>query len=43
MDAGRAGLEDLPLEARVNASLIDVSTFLSGDTDDRRIEELLWA
>ena len=42
MDAGRAGLEDLPLDGRVNASLIDVSTFLSGDTDDRRIEELLW-
>ena len=42
MDAGRRGLEDLPLDGRVNASLIDVSTFLSGDTDDHRIEELLW-
>jgi CRISPR-associated protein Csx17 len=42
MDAGRSGLEDLPLDGRVNASLVDVSAFLSGNTDDRRIEELLW-
>lgn len=42
MDAGRGGVEDLPLDSRVNVSLADVSRFLSGETDDRRIEELLW-
>ena len=42
MDAGRVGLKDLPLDSRVSVSVADVSTFLSGGTDDRRIEELLW-
>jgi CRISPR-associated protein Csx17 len=42
MDAGRTGLEDLPLNSRVKVSLADVSIFLAGDTDDRRIAELLW-
>jgi CRISPR-associated protein Csx17 len=42
MDAGREGLEALPLDSCFNVPLADVSTFLSGDTDDRRIEELLW-
>ncbi len=42
MDAGRAGLQDLPLDSRVKVSLVDVSKFLDGDTDDRRIEDFLW-
>jgi CRISPR-associated protein Csx17 len=42
MDAGRSGLEDLPLDGLVNVSLVDVFAFLSGNTDDRRIEELFW-
>ena len=42
MDAGRAGLQDLPLDSRVKVSLVDVSKFLDGDSDDRRIEDFLW-
>jgi CRISPR-associated protein Csx17 len=42
MDAERAGLEDLPLDSRAHASLADISKFFAGETDDRRIEELLW-
>jgi CRISPR-associated protein Csx17 len=42
MDAGRAGLEQLPLAGRYSVSLGDVARFLNGDTDDRRLEELLW-
>lgn len=42
MDAGRAGLGVLPLSSRFFASLTDVATFLAGDTDDQRLEELLW-
>ncbi|MBI3245328.1 MAG: type I-U CRISPR-associated protein Csx17 [Deltaproteobacteria bacterium] len=42
MDAGRAGLGVLPLSSRFSTSLTDVATFLAGDTDDQRLEELLW-
>jgi CRISPR-associated protein Csx17 len=42
MDTGRAGLETLPLGSRFSASLTDVATFLAGDTDNQRLEELLW-
>jgi CRISPR-associated protein Csx17 len=42
MDAGRAGLKGLPLEARYCANLSDIVEFLEDRTDDRRIEELLW-
>jgi CRISPR-associated protein Csx17 len=42
MDAGRAGLDQLPLAGRYSASLNDVARFLSGDIDDHRLEELLW-
>jgi CRISPR-associated protein Csx17 len=42
MDAAREGLENLPLGSRFTVSLDDVSIFLSGGTDDRRIEQLLW-
>jgi CRISPR-associated protein Csx17 len=42
MDAGRAGLDALPLDSRSSASLNDVATFLAGETDDYRLEELLW-
>lgn len=42
MDAGRTGLDVLPLNSRFAASLTDVATFLAGDTDDQRLEELLW-
>jgi CRISPR-associated protein Csx17 len=42
MDAAREGLESLPLGGRFAVSLDHVSMFLSGETDDRRIAELLW-
>lgn len=42
MDAGRAGLTQLPLAGRFPASLTDVSQFLSGTIQDRWLEELLW-
>jgi CRISPR-associated protein Csx17 len=42
MDAAREGLESLPLGSRFAVSLDDVSLFLSGETDDHRIEQLLW-
>jgi CRISPR-associated protein Csx17 len=42
MEASRTGLERLPLAGRCHAPLHDVSTFLVGETDDRRIEALLW-
>ncbi len=42
MEAGRTGLDRLPLTGRWNALLNDVSAFLTGETDDHRIEELLW-
>lgn len=41
MDAGRTGLETLPLDSRSPASLADITTFLAGETDDHRLEELL--
>lgn len=42
MDGSRAGCEDLPIAPRRVASLVAISSFLSGEVDDRRIEELLW-
>lgn len=42
MDAGRTGLDALPLDSCSPASLNDVATFLAGETDDHRLEELLW-
>jgi CRISPR-associated protein Csx17 len=42
MDAAREGLENLPLGSRFAVSLDDVLIFLSGETDDHRIEQLLW-
>jgi hypothetical protein len=42
MDAGRAGLDHLPLAGRYAVSLNDVARFLSGDINDHRLEELLW-
>jgi CRISPR-associated protein Csx17 len=42
MDASRAGLEALPLDSRSPTSLNDITSFLAGETDDRRLEELLW-
>jgi CRISPR-associated protein Csx17 len=42
MDAGRAGLDHLPLGGRFTASLTDVSQFLNGAIHDRWLEELLW-
>ncbi len=42
MDAARAGLKNLPLAGRFTVSLDDALMYLSGETDDRRIEQLLW-
>ena len=42
LDGKRKGCERLPLAFRSSASLEAISRFLSGDTDDGRIEELLW-
>lgn len=42
MDGSRAGCEDLPIAPRRAAPLVAISSFLSGEVDDRRIEELLW-
>ncbi len=42
MDAGRRGLEKLPLDGIYKASLRDAAAFIEGETDDRKIEALLW-
>ncbi|MBI3796506.1 MAG: type I-U CRISPR-associated protein Csx17, partial [Deltaproteobacteria bacterium] len=42
IDASRAGLDQLPLAGRFAVSLNDVSRFLAQETDDHRLEELLW-
>jgi len=42
MDAERYGLKVFPLEAYVTVAPYDVMSFLEGETDDNRIEELLW-
>ena len=41
-DANRSGSDRLPLQSRYPATLDDVSAFLAGETDDERLEELLW-
>lgn len=42
IDGARKGCERLPLTFRHAASLDAISAFVAGDTDDRRLEELLW-
>jgi len=41
-DAAKHGNEHLPLWSGCSASLETVAAFLSGQTDDNRLEELLW-
>lgn len=43
MDAQKAACESLPLASRSPASLAAISAFLAGQTDDQKIEDLLWA
>lgn len=43
MDAHKAGCGTLPLASTSPASLAAISAFLAGDTDDRKIHDLLWA
>lgn len=42
VDATRAGLDDLPLEAAFTSGAEDVAAFLAGHTDDARLEAWLW-
>jgi len=42
MDGERAGCDRLPLVHRRTATLDAVASFIAGETNDRRIEELLW-
>lgn len=42
MDGERKGCDALPLAYRHTASLEAISQFIAGETDDERIEELLW-
>ena len=42
MDGKRKGCEKLPLSFRSTVSLETITRFLNGETDDGRIEELLW-
>jgi CRISPR-associated protein Csx17 len=42
LDAERAENKVFPLSSRLPISLTDVSRFLAGQVDDRRLEELLW-
>ncbi len=42
MDGARAGCERLPISATAFASLESVARFLAGETDDRRIADLVW-
>lgn len=43
MDAQKVACESLPLASRSPASLAAISAFLATQTDDRKIEDLLWA
>jgi CRISPR-associated protein Csx17 len=43
MDAARASIEGIPLEADCPVSLEDVTAFLNKHMDDNRIEEYLWS
>ncbi len=42
MDAARLGASRLPLASAYSVRLSDITAFLDGRTEDRRIEELLW-
>jgi CRISPR-associated protein Csx17 len=42
MDAQKAGETPLPLASLFPTSLADVAAFASGQTDDQKLEELLW-
>jgi len=42
MDADRLSAPSTPVQAAVELSMADVIPFLYGETDDQRIEELLW-
>lgn len=42
MDGQKAGCKALPLGSSRFASLEAIAAFLAGDTDDRKIEDLLW-
>ncbi len=42
MDAQKTGSESLPLHSTSPASLAAIAAFLAGDTDNRKIEDLLW-
>jgi CRISPR-associated protein Csx17 len=43
LEAFRSGFEGVPLKASRTASLLSVLTFLAADTDDERLESLIWA
>ena len=42
MDAERTSAPRAPIDARIRLSPYDVQSFLTGDCDDMKIEELLW-
>jgi CRISPR-associated protein Csx17 len=42
MEAERANVEHLPLEAKRFAAPTDVAAFIAGAVDDQRLEDLLW-
>lgn len=42
IEADRCNLDELPLSSLACVDLDDIGRFLEGQTDDRRIEELLW-
>ncbi len=42
MDGERSGCDQLPISGRRTASLDAIAAFIAGETDDARIEELLW-
>lgn len=42
MDAQKAGCESLPIHSNSPASLAAIAAFLAGNTDNRKIEDLLW-
>jgi CRISPR-associated protein Csx17 len=42
MDAARSGCEHLPLASPFTVSLDTVAAFIIGETNDERIEELIW-
>lgn len=42
IDAARFGLEGLPLESHFSVGADDITAFLAGQVDDRRLSEWLW-